>query len=597
MTTRPLTVALLALLAIPSAAYSQQQDDDYYWYFDEKVTLDVEPVGFAVFDRVDADSDAAKEIQFDADQVAGTTLTRTALGDGWAVFSEGPLRPLLSTPNASSPPRDISFSAARRATAALAGRAARDHGARYLAAPIYRTKNNLALVRDRIIVSFNDDVPLSVAESVIESAGGSIVEYDLAEMEGTHVVELGGTDGMEALRASNRLHLHPEVQWSEPSVIWIGNHDSACQTRPSTPPTDNYFQNQWGLEQTAPPNYPGGFDLDALSAWPICSGDPAIKVAIIDDGVEWGHPDLNQVRGRNFVSTGPGGDPLSFGEPLTDCDNHGTTVAGVISALVDGTGTVGIAPDVVVISARAHEQSIAAGIPGVCDIDRTAVEWAVNAIEWAVGTEGARVVNHSYNLDENAMHSQALKNKYDDVRNNHDVIAFASTGNVNAPGIDFPANYGSVNAIGAADSAGNRWIGPSGTGSSFGTGIFMSGPGRDIWTTDRTGPTAANGGFDINSDYVMRTGTSYAAPYAAGVAALVLSLDPSLKPSDVENYLKNNAIDMTQGTGTGPGYDDRTGHGLVNAEMALQAVAADLSSIFRDDFESCCLTLWSGVVQ
>ena len=82
----------------------------------------------------------------------------------------------------------------------------------------------------------------------------------------------------------------------------------------------------------------------------------------------------------------------------------------------------------------------------------------------------------------------------------------------------------------------------------------------------------------------------------ARVAALMLSVDPSLTPAEHESIMSVTALDMTTGTGVTPGWDARTGHGLVDADMAL--VRTDLLlSVFHDDFVNGDFQKWSGTVQ
>lgn len=76
--------------------------------------------------------------------------------------------------------------------------------------------------------------------------------------------------------------------------------------------------------------------------------------------------------------------------------------------------------------------------------------------------------------------------------------------------------------------------------------------------------TATNDGWGVFS------GTSAAAPQIAGVCALLLQKNPSLTPNQVKAILRATAVDVTVGTSAmgesaGPGTDNATGSGLVNA--------------------------------
>ena len=86
-------------------------------------------------------------------------------------------------------------------------------------------------------------------------------------------------------------------------------------------PNDTMYAQQWHYFEAA-----GGIDLPR--AWDITTGSASITIAVIDTGVSR-HPRL-----PNLV---PGGDYVSTGDGMQDCDAHGTMVAGILS---------GVAPDV-----------------------------------------------------------------------------------------------------------------------------------------------------------------------------------------------------------------------------------------------------------
>ena len=66
-------------------------------------------------------------------------------------------------------------------------------------------------------------------------------------------------------------------------------------------------------------------------------------------------------------------------------------------------------------------------------------------------------------------------------------------------------------------------------------------------------------------------GTSAAAPHAAGVAALLLEATPSISPAELYAALENSAIDMDDPSTPGfdLGFDEGTGHGLIDASKAI----------------------------
>jgi hypothetical protein len=90
----------------------------------------------------------------------------------------------------------------------------------------------------------------------------------------------------------------------------------------------------------------------------------------------------------------------------------------------------------------------------------------------------------------------------------------------------------------------------------------------EIVAPDGANTTFFPAGNDTDGDgFPNFYGTSAAAPHAAAVAALMLQLNPSLTPAEVYSTLESTAIDMDV-----PGFDNNTGYGLIQADLALAAV-------------------------
>jgi subtilisin family serine protease len=131
-------------------------------------------------------------------------------------------------------------------------------------------------------------------------------------------------------------------------------------------PDDPYFSQQWGLQA-----------IGAPSAWAATTG-AGIIVAVVDTGVDVGHPDLTGqlVPGVNLV------DP---GQPPADDNGHGTALAGIIAASTDnGIGVAGVAPHARIMPVKALD---ADGRGSAATVDA--------GIEWAA-THGAKVINLSF---------------------------------------------------------------------------------------------------------------------------------------------------------------------------------------------------------
>lgn len=360
-------------------------------------------------------------------------------------------------------------------------------------------------------------------------------------------LDLDLRDGRDVLAAVARIAADPAVEFAEPDVSHTGVGHFI--------PDDPGFDLCWGLLNTGQGAGQPGFDMRVTEAWTTTIGSVAFPVLVIDVGVDSTHNDLTLLPGRDFTTGSAQGVP--GGDPVNACDNHGTPVAGCISAtLGNDYGTVGVAPGSPSVSARCFvaQADCEGGWTG-------SFTWTANALNWALAN-GIRVTNNSNGYGSS---SAAVGLAYRTLRENG-VVHFASAGNTGNTSITYPASLDVVNAIGAADRFGNR-----ADFSSYGAKLAVLGAGEAIYTTDRAGSAGWEGG-----DFTLTSGTSFASPYVAGIAALLLTRNPSLTPDQLDAILRATARDMGD-----PGFDILTGWGLVDAAAAL-AAAADPADIDGD---------------
>lgn len=389
------------------------------------------------------------------------------------------------------------------------------------------------IVSPTLLVRIDPAIATEQAEAMIaHHIKGEIIERDWANMAGAYRVRAESRSGVAVLDAANTLAETPGVLFAEPDMIFTG-HGGLI-------PNDTFFGSCWGLHNTGQDGGQPDFDMDAPEAWDLTTGDPSVIVVVLDNGVDATHPDLNQIPGEDFTS-----DPDLNGAPVNPCDHHGTPVAGCVTAIINNDlGTVGVAPDCVVASARPFISN------QPCDGAWTSfASWTVNALAWAESI-GARVSNNSNMY---GFTSASIASMYSTTRTNG-MVHFASAGNDASPTITYPSSLSTVNAVLALDRFGNR----AGF-SNWGTGSAFSAPGEAILSTDRQGGLGYVGG-----DYVTVNGTSFASPYAAGVAALLLSYDDSLTSLEVEQAMRDGVTDLNT-----PGYDTDSGWGMVNARNTI----------------------------
>jgi len=265
--------------------------------------------------------------------------------------------------------------------------------------------------------------------------------------------------------------------------------------------------------------------LDSL--WNLTRGAATVRVGMVDQGVDYTHPDLQAAYqgGRDYI------DGDAFPIPADSNEWHGTHVAGVMVATHNNGGMAGIAPGVRLYAVRAFAS----------DSGRTSD--IVRGIYWLVDTAGVRVINLSLGTSSpDAAFQSAVQ-----YARQQGVLVVAATGNDGTQGVYYPARYPEVVGVGAVDS-----LGRPADFSNWGEGLDVLAPGTWIPSTYPCTPAGCG--------YVYASGTSMAAPHVAGVAALLLSLDPSLTPDQLHTLLRRGALDQNA---LGP--DPRTGWGLLDA--------------------------------
>ncbi|KAB7725956.1 S8 family serine peptidase [Rudanella paleaurantiibacter] len=292
-----------------------------------------------------------------------------------------------------------------------------------------------------------------------------------------------------------------------------------------TPP-NGYFVGQYNLEI-----------INAIRAWDITRGSGAIVVAVTDDGVATSHVDLaaNLVAGRDVVYDD--NDP----NPDRSDDDHGTHVAGIVSATTDnnrGIASLGFSIKVMPVKIADNQGRLIQAYKGV--------RWAAD--------NGARVINMSWG-------SPTFSQSNQDVINyaaSRGCVLVASAGNDAASSFNYPAAYDNVISVASTDIADVRSF-----FSNFGSWIDIAAPGSAILSTL------------LNNTYGLIGGTSMASPLVASLAGLMLSVNPTMNRTQVEAGIKATADNINA---QNPNYIGQLGAGRINAFNAVNWAATVYST-------------------
>lgn len=437
--------------------------------------------------------------------------------------------------------------------------------------PVFDVGERQSVATDRIAVGFKPGVGDGHAERLIAAHGGEVIWRDGDE----YLVRLGpAADPFDVI---TRLMRWDEVEYAEPDFASVGPHGP----------------------RESPPGWPGSGDLPTLSAddesiekaaardalsndpllkfqyavqatsafeaWQLMNPSPHIRIAILDVGVDAGHPDLRQALVLTFNAAVGGAE-----QRPNPWDAHGTACAGLAAAIPNNAeGVRGIAGGCSLMSARiGGSPSAGAAVMWNTSFVRAGIEWA-----WR---NGAHVLSNSW-VD--AAPSNMIINAFDRARaqgrGGRGCVIVAAAGNHSGP-VQFPASLDTVLTVSASnhldepktrDSAdGENWW-----GSNFGPAVDVAAPGVRNITTDITGPAGFNPGGALDADYVSDfRGTSAATPIVAAVAALVLSVNPTLREEQVRRLIKHTADKVGRVPYSG-GRNDFMGNGRVNALRAVQS--------------------------
>lgn len=426
--------------------------------------------------------------------------------------------------------------------------------------------DNLSFLTPRFVVSFKGGVTQAQIDDLDSKSGARVIER-LGYVDHGFLYEGKSAQGGSGPVALSNFYFESGLcEFAHPDFIerrqWRGATDlreDTLATRNEVSERDGDFvSRQWHLTVAK-----------VIDAWTVTKGIPAVTVAVLDDGVDVGHPEFVGKLGPQFDFQGK----VADASPKDDADKHGTACAGVAAAA--GVKASGAAPGCKLMAIRTPTML------GVAD--------EANMFRWA-SDKGADVISCSWGPPDNAgpfslvdSVRAAIHYCLTNGRAGKGIPVFFAAGNGNElVSDDGYASNPDVMAIAASSERDTR-----SPYSDFGPEIFICAPSsgdaaagdRRIFTTDRRGTKGYNTGDvavgDAAGDYTARFGgTSSACPLVAGIAGLVISADRTLTRDQVKDILKTTA-DKIGGASSydASGHRAEFGFGRVNAFAAVTKAA------------------------
>ena len=413
-----------------------------------------------------------------------------------------------------------------------------------------------------------------IIQSSKKALTAAIKKYDItlvkSYMANLHLVR--ANNAQNTLNIANTLTQDIDIDYAYP------NFSNMLTFRSDTSPlniNDALGNQAWHLKNYGQGlNYKIGADIKIEQAWEYTLGD-AVRVGIIDDGIDKFHEDVDYVDGYSVDNPTA---RLPF-HSASNTNNHGTQAATLIAGKKNDRGSVGVAPE-----ARLY----------IVNIDRSSsVSNVVEAFLWMERNRVQVVSNSwgSYNVPDPIsgviIHMINTSNRGQGIP-----IVFAvgnDNKNLDAEGVNDESEIPGVIAVGGSTPFDNRY-----QKSNYGENLTLVAPATDLIVGrkfDKGVNTAlavqtcaikiclSKSGTRLYTNaaesvlYMKESGTSLAAPIVAGGIALMMEVNDKLTAIQVKEILQNTADKIA--TNEYGGYDENGrnpyyGYGRLNLEDAVK---------------------------
>ncbi|MFC4856968.1 S8 family peptidase [Actinophytocola glycyrrhizae] len=334
-------------------------------------------------------------------------------------------------------------------------------------------------IKDSYIVVFKDSA--MSAQSVGDQVSNLASKYG-GKVDYTYTAALRGFAGSMSADAARKLA-------ADPSVAYVQQNRAVHTT------VDQLNPPSWGEDRVDQRNLP----LDSKYSYSTTASN--VTAYVIDTGIRTTHQDFGNRATWGTNTTGDGNN--------TDCNGHGTHVAGTI-----GGNAHGLAKGVRLVAVKVLDCNGSGSFAGVA----AGIDWVTQN-----HTSGPAVANMSLGAQgSDAATENAVRNSIAD-----GVTYAIASGNSNSNACNFtPARVTEAITVNASTRTDAR-----ASFSNWGNCTDIFAPGQDITSTWRTSDTSTN----------TISGTSMAAPHVAGAAALYLADNPAASPATVQSTMKTNA--------------------------------------------------------
>ena len=355
----------------------------------------------------------------------------------------------------------------------------------------------------------------------------------------THDVTIRFDPSISVRAVVSALKSEPGVVFAEPDYICHALHT----------PNDTYFDEPYDSSKSGSVDQWFLKKIDAPAAWDaLRSVKSEVRLAIIDTGIDYTHPDLKNAMARDSKGNPIGRNFIQPKKPPLDDNGHGTHCAGIAAASTDnGIGVAGVGFNSFKLVAAKVLTGGGSGQYG----------WICNAITWCADN-GCRV--ESLSLGAN-VYSQAIQDAVNYAWSKG-VIVVAAAGNSASALPGYPAGCNHVMAVSATDQ-----LDRLARFSNYGAPIAVGAPGVDILSTTPGYPCELTTRYGYKQNYDALNGTSMACPVVSGMVTALIAYQPSLKPEEAIQRIEQTA-DNTAGTENG-GWEMQFGNGRVNLSSAI----------------------------